>query len=420
MRFVVVSLLTILSVAQQEIHGHLLPVTSSAALLDNETTTGTSDPAVNTDATYRGKSRRATEDDIFGSITRNDSTNTEHLLEANPVIRRDENNRNSPFSDLVTHNPNIVDKHAIPTWRSFNRPFVWPGTNTTLTSSTTTVLTPFPTLRHGPCEKTYVVQDGDTCVKLCVYLGLSLEELIMFNPGMYVERNGHCPLRVGQNLCVARGNRNGTTDSSPSSNHTMPSTSMSVFPTPAPTSIGTTTTEVYLPSSSSESTTQPDEISILVSGTAMQIFPIPSTGPPYPVSLPSTTLCDKTHAPGPLPNGTKSVPTSSTFSSGNATSPSSGPTSVTSSPTGLHVIPVETMSSNGYGLAQSKPTQVVTTAIDTIPLAKTTSMDVFLGVALGQKKKCVKKGVKNKGLIWGWNPMTFHVSTVRPSDEERN
>ncbi|KAI3332051.1 hypothetical protein HD806DRAFT_179367 [Xylariaceae sp. AK1471] len=197
----------------------------------------------------------------------------------------------------------------------------------TIPGNRTFTPTPSPSPR---CELTYVVRERDTCEKLCIYQELSLVELIKLNPKLYVEKDGQCPLTVGETLCVMGGGDSITITS------TIEYSSTSKYSTSSTSVVEILPTTTAFPLSSTFSTHQPSESFTLTadvtSSTSEDITPPTTTSIS---TVRSSSLATATSSPSSSspPNAQSSTLESSTVAS--TTSRDSLASSTTTSSMGL-------------------------------------------------------------------------------------
>ncbi|KAI1436155.1 hypothetical protein GGR50DRAFT_259836 [Xylaria sp. CBS 124048] len=309
----------------------LLPTLATALPEPSSSAPDPPDSLARTGAACSGASVRVDEGDTCESIAQRYEIALEQLLQANPVLQYDRVCKGLPFGMVVcipTSSPPVVSSC---------------GTAPAQTPSGS----PSP-----PCEATYVVRERDTCVKLCVYLEMGLVKLLELNPDLYVERDGHCPLQVGQTLCIKKG-RDG---------HTLTSTSTSISHDPKET------TATSAKGNSKVITAPPiqsREHSSLASSSTLTV-----TNIPWSASSSSATITPN-RSGLPVP---QSIPAPSNPNNPVIPTPSE---SNDDDSTELTVIPVTPTSSKSYSLSLEGSLNAkvapVTSTISTNPLLKDTA-----------------------------------------------
>ncbi|KAI0150406.1 hypothetical protein GGR57DRAFT_472695 [Xylariaceae sp. FL1272] len=255
------------------------------------------------------------------------------------------------------------------------------------------------------CNKNLVVQQGDTCEKICVFKGLSLAEFLKVNPEVSLETHGSCPLQTGQTVCVDKVGRTRLTTSSltslPPWTSDFSSTSTS---TVTPTETVVVTVTATLTSESTPPTPEVPAPSVSSSSSMLTSSPV------------STETDGSTSISLPLPQ-----PQTSTSSTEVASQPTASDTTDTSTPTSLHVIPAphpppdtKTESNHVIPVPDPEPTP---TDVHVIPVKNSPTGAHVIPVAKPSMEQrheaehAEETSENKKRGLWDWVPSTFRTST---------
>ncbi|KAI1267165.1 hypothetical protein F5Y18DRAFT_379177 [Xylariaceae sp. FL1019] len=281
------------------------------------------------------------------------------------------------------------------------------------------------------CNKTFVVQQGDTCEKICVFKGLSLVDFLKANPEVSLKPNGSCPLHVDQTVCVDKEGRTRLTTSSLST--LAPSTSdfsstSTVTVTPTETIVITLSTALTsastpaapgvsgpsLSSSSSAVTVTPIETVVVTVSTTISLPSSSSVLVSMSVSSPGTTQTDVSSSVElPLPQPETSI----SFTE----SPEPSDTDIQPALTSLHVVPAphpapDTDTESNHVIpvpnTETTPTDVHVipgknspTGVHVVPVAKPSIEQRNEANAAEEPSQNKRRG------LWNWFPSTFRTST---------